>query len=190
TSPPFPSANHRAAHREALMTTQTQARGTPPATPSMVSLLRRYLAPQSGMAAIMAGLLLTAIGLQLVVPQLLRRFIDGALGGAEPRLLTTLALLFLGAAVLTQVLNAAATYVAAAVGWTATNLLRRDLTRHTLDLDMGFHNARTSGEMIERIDGDVTSLSNFLSQFSVRVFGGLLLLVGILVALWLENPLM
>ena len=103
------------------MTTQTQARGTPPATPSMVSLLRRYLAPQSGMAAIMAGLLLTAIGLQLVVPQLLRRFIDGALGGAEPRLLTTLALLFLGAAVLTQVLNAAATGMASkleAAGYT------------------------------------------------------------------------
>ena len=172
------------------MTTHTQARGTPPATPSLIGLLGRYLAPQSGMAVIMAALLLTAIGLQLLVPQLLRRFIDGALGGAEPRLLTTLALLFLGAAVLTQVLNAAATYVAAAVGWTATNLLRRDLTQHTLDLDMGFHNARTSGEMIERIDGDVTSLSNFLSQFSVRVFGGLLLLVGILVALWLENPLM
>src|SRR5690606_23691559 len=31
---------------------------------------------------------------------------------------------------------------------------------------------------------------NFLSQFSVRVFGGILLLAGILVALWLENSLM
>lgn len=169
------------------MTTPTQAQGLRPSVPSMAGLLAKYLAPQRAMAALMAGLLLAAIGLQLLVPQLLRRFIDGALGGAEARLLTTLALAFLAAAVLTQVLNAAATYVAAAVGWTATNLVRRDLTRHTLDLDMGFHNARTSGEMIERIDGDVTSLSNFLSQFSVRVFGGLLLLAGILVALWLEN---
>src|SRR5690606_42111911 len=75
-------------------------------------------------------------------------------------------------------------------GWGATTRLRAGLTRHTLDLDMGFHNSRTAGEMIERIDGDITSLSNFLSQFSVRVFGGLLLLVGILAALWLEAPLM
>ncbi|HLU83719.1 MAG TPA: ABC transporter ATP-binding protein, partial [Trueperaceae bacterium] len=45
-------------------------------------------------------------------------------------------------------------------------------------------------EMIERIDGDITSLSNFLSQFSVRVFGGIILLAGILVTLWLENRLM
>ncbi|HZJ10394.1 MAG TPA: ABC transporter ATP-binding protein [Trueperaceae bacterium] len=156
----------------------------------MTGLLGRYLLPQRGLAGLMAVLLVAAVGLQLLVPQLLRRFIDGALGGVDPSRLTTLAILFLIAAVITQVLNAAATYVAAAVGWTSTNLLRRDLTEHTLDLDMSFHNARTAGEMIERIDGDITSLSNFLSQFSVRVFGGLLLLVGILVALWLENSLM
>ncbi len=161
-----------------------------PAGTTMFSLLRRYLAPQRGMAILMAALLLSAAGLQLVVPQLLRRFIDGALASAGQDRLTTLAVLFLIVAVATQLLNAVATYVAASVGWRATNHLREDLTRHTLDLDMGFHNSRTAGEMIERIDGDVTSLSNFLSQFSVRVFGGLLLLVGILVALWLENPLM
>lgn len=138
----------------------------------------------------MALLIVAAVGLQLLVPQLLRRFIDGALGDAAGSALTTLAVLFLVAAVFTQILNALATYVSAAVGWTATNRLRQDLTEHTLALDMSFHNARTAGEMVERIDGDITSLSNFLSQFSVRVFGGLLLLVGILVALWLESLLM
>lgn len=154
------------------------------------TILVRYLAPQRGWALGMALLLLVATGLQLLVPQLLRRFIDGALGAAPGAELTRIALTFLFAALLTQLLNAVATYVAAAVGWTATNLLREDLAAHTLDLDMGFHNARTSGEMIERLDGDVTSLSNFLSVFSVRVFGGALLLAGILVALWLENRLM
>jgi ABC-type multidrug transport system fused ATPase/permease subunit len=174
----------------------------------MLALLRHYLFPQRGMATLMTVMLLGAVGLQLLVPQLLRRFIDTALatgtaagngaGAAlaaapppgDPADLPRLALLFLGAAVITQLLNAGATYLAAAVGWTATNQLRRDLTAHTVGLDMGFHNSRTSGEMIERIDGDITSLSNFLSQFSVRVFGGIILLIGILVALWLENGLM
>ena len=168
----------------------------------MLAMLRHYLIPQRGMASLMAVLLLGAVGLQLLVPQLLRRFIDTALavGGAaaevaagpagDPADLPRLALLFLAAAVVTQVLNAIATYVAADVGWTATNQLRRDLTAHTVGLDMSFHNSRTSGEMIERIDGDITSLSNFLSQFSVRVFGGIILLLGILVALWWENRLM
>jgi ATP-binding cassette, subfamily B, bacterial len=75
----------------------------------------------------------------------------------------------------------------AAVGWTATNALRSDLARHCLGLDLGFHKSRTAGEMIERIDGDVTALSDFFAQFSVRVLGGMLLLVGILTVLWIEN---
>ncbi|HEX7040147.1 MAG TPA: ABC transporter ATP-binding protein [Trueperaceae bacterium] len=173
-----------------MTTRASTANRTAPAQASMLALLRRYLAPQRGMAALMALLLLAATGLQLLVPQILRRFIDGALTAAPGARLTSLALSFLAVAVVTQLLNAFATYVAASVGWRATNHLREDLTRHTLDLDMGFHNARTAGEMIERIDGDITSLSNFLSQFSVRVFGGLLLLVGILAALWVEEPLM
>ncbi len=155
----------------------------------LVSILVRYLAPQKWMALLMALLLLAATGLQVLVPQLLRRFIDGAMASLPTSDLINIALLFIAAALVTQVLNAGATYVAASVGWTATNFLRQDLTRHTLGLDMSFHNARTSGEMIERIDGDITSLSNFLSVFTVRVVGGLLLVVGILIALWLENPL-
>lgn len=155
----------------------------------LVSILLRYLAPQKWMALLMALLLLAATGLQVLVPQLLRRFIDGAMASLPTSQLVNIALLFIGVALLTQLLNAGATYVAASVGWTATNYLRQDLTEHTLGLDMSFHNARTSGEMIERIDGDITSLSNFLSVFTVRVVGGLLLVIGILIALWLENPL-
>lgn len=151
-------------------------------------LLGRYLRPQWRTAALMALLLLVSIGLQLVVPQILRFFIDTARAGGSLESLTRAALLFLVVAVITQLLSAAATYFAAAVGWTATNAMREDLARHCLGLDMSFHTARTPGELIERIDGDVTALSNFFSQFSVRVFGGALMLAGILVILWLESP--
>src|SRR5690554_3239504 len=160
-----------------------------PEPSGLLGILVRYLAPQKGMTALMTLLLLAATGLQVLVPQLLRRFIDGAIAAVPTGTLVQIALAFLGVALITQLLSAAATYVAASVGWTATNLLRQDLTEHTLGLDMSFHNARTSGEMIERIDGDITSLSNFLSVFTVRVVGGLLLVIGILIALWLENPL-
>src|SRR5690606_33238723 len=103
---------------------------------SMFSRLKPYLALQRAMAVLMAALLLSATGLQLFVPQLLRRFIDGPLAAAAQIELTTLAVLFLVVAVVTQLLNAVATYVAASVGWRATNHLREDLTRHTLELDM------------------------------------------------------
>jgi ATP-binding cassette, subfamily B, bacterial len=171
---------------------------TPPTHPAPVrrygALLGRYLAPQAGVAALLAVLLLAGIGLQLLVPQVLRRFIDTATAvaaGTVPEAggtLLALAGVFLAVALGTQLLSGAATVLGAAVGWTATNLLRRDLVEHCLGLDMTFHAARTSGEMIERVDGDVTALSDFFAQFAVRVLGGLLLLGGILVVLWLENP--
>jgi ATP-binding cassette subfamily B protein len=54
---------------------------------------------------------------------------------------------------------------------------------------MGFHKTRTPGEMIERIDGDVTALSNFFGQFVIHVVGNLVLMVGILLLLFRENLL-
>ena len=156
---------------------------------SHLGLFKHYLTPYWRKASVMALLLLSSIGLELVGPQILRVFIDNALTGGAVTFLTRLALIYLGIALVKQLFNAAATYLGADVGWSATNLIRQDLAAHTLKLDMRFHNSRTSGEMIERVDGDVTALSDFFSQFSVRVFGAALLLIGTLVVLWFEDRL-
>ncbi len=152
-------------------------------------LLGRYLRPYWGKALLMSVLLLVSLGLQLAVPQILRFFIDTAAEGGSHEVLVRTALLFLTAALVNQLAGAGATYFGTDVGWSATNKLREDLARHCLSLDMRFHSTRTPGELIERIDGDVTALSNFFSQFVVRVLGGVILLVGVLVLLWLEHPL-
>src|SRR5438105_14486475 len=52
---------------------------------------------------------------------------------------------------------------------------------------MPFHKTHTPGEMIERIDGDVTALSKFFSQFVIQVLGNILLMSGVLVMLTLED---
>ncbi len=161
----------------------------PPSVKRYASLLATYLRPQRTKAVLMALLLLTGIGMQLAVPQLLRQFIDAIGAGADQRTLTTVALTFLAVAVGNQVVTAAATYLSTDVGWTATNQMRTALLEHCLTLNMNFYNERRPGELIERIDGDVTALSNFFSQFSVQVLGGFLLMIGILVTLWLENTL-
>ena len=97
------------------------------------------------------------------------------------------ALVFIGFAVLQQALTLAASYLSQDVGWSATNRLRADLALHVLRLDMPFHKQRTPGELIERVDGDVTLLVNFFSQFTIRLLGESLLVVGIFVLLFLEN---
>ena len=69
------------------------------------------------------------------------------------------------------------------VAWTATNALREDLAAHCLQLDMQFHNDRSPGEFVERIEGDVSEFSDFFSQLVLGVIGNFLLLMGILIAL-------
>jgi ATP-binding cassette, subfamily B, bacterial len=152
-----------------------------------VDLFRRYVAPQWRRTALLGVLIIGSIGLQLVGPQLLRSFIDGAMGGAAIESLATIALAFVGVAVVTHVFIAWSTYVGEDLGWTATNALRADLALHLLRLDLTFHKARTAGELIERVDGDVTALAAFFSRFVVNVLGNALLLIGVLVVVARED---
>ena len=152
-----------------------------------VELLVRYLRPQAGMVAAVALLLFTGIGLQLVNPQIIRYFIDEALAGSPVSRLVAAAGLFTLIAVVQQVVNVLAAYASGRVGWTATNALRGDLADHCLSLDMSFHNERTPGEMIERIDGDANELGGFFSSFVINLLGNVLLLLGILALLFRED---
>jgi ATP-binding cassette, subfamily B, bacterial len=152
-----------------------------------IQLLARYLRPNALRVGLLSVCLLGSIGLQLFIPQIVRSFIDlAALGGAMNDL-ARLGFIYLGLSILNQLLSGSSTYLSADIGWNATNLLRADLFRHTLDLDMAYHKDRMPGEMIERIDGDVTSISSFFSQFVVRVSAAVLLTIGVLALLWREN---
>jgi ATP-binding cassette subfamily B protein len=152
-----------------------------------VDLFRHYVAPQWRRTALLGALILGSIGLQLLGPQLLRAFIDNAIGGAALESLSPIALAFVAVAVATQLLTAWSQYVGEDLGWSATNALRADLALHCLRLDLSFHKARTSGELIERIDGDVTALATFFSRFVVNVLGNLLLLIGVLIVVARED---
>ncbi|HWO54053.1 MAG TPA: ABC transporter ATP-binding protein [Paenibacillus cookii] len=150
-----------------------------PKRQSMTWLLR-YLRPVAGRLAILLLLLLASTGVQLVNPQIVQRFIDTAADNGIVSSLLTLAGIYLVLAALNQVLTVAVSYLGNDVSWRSTNLLRGDLLKHCLRLDMRFHNLKTPGEMIERIDGDVTHMSNFFSMFIIKVIGSFVLLAGIL----------
>ena len=152
-----------------------------------LDLFVRYVAPEWRRVAFLGILIAASIGLQLVAPQLLRSFIDNAIGGADVDVLVRIAILFVAIALGQQLAAALATYLGESIGWVATNAMRADLALHCLNLDLGFHKARTPGELIERIDGDVTALAGFFSRFAVNVLGNLVLLVGVLVVVALED---
>ena len=147
-------------------------------------LLSRYFKPYLKQAVWSGILLLAGVMLRLLNPQILRNFIDAAVGHAGGGVLLTQAGWYLGIAILIQILAIPETWLATNIGLLATNRLRADLARHCLDLDMSFHKQHTPGEMIERVDGDVGTLGNFFSRFVVEIVGSLVLMLGILVLMF------
>jgi ATP-binding cassette subfamily B protein/ATP-binding cassette subfamily C protein len=152
-----------------------------------VTLLTTYLGPQRRRATLLAVLLISSIGLQLLNPQVIRFFIDTAQAGRADSVLLLAAAVFIVAGLAQRAIAFGALYVGENVAWAATNALRADLARHCLRLDMAFHKTHTPGELIERIDGDVSALDDFLSQFTIRLLGNGLLIIAILALLLRED---
>jgi ABC-type multidrug transport system fused ATPase/permease subunit len=158
--------------------------------PSYRATLTTYLGPLRGRVLVLVLLLLGSIGLQLVIPLIMRSFIDAAVAQSAVSGMTAAGIAYLIAGILNQLLDAGASYLGTDIGWSATNRLREELTSHLFGLDMGFHNDTTPGEMIERVDGDVTALSQFISRFLVRLIAASVLLTGVIVVCWIESEVM
>ncbi len=67
-------------------------------------LFSGYLRPHRPKAVLLAGVMLVAIALQLVNPQLIKQFIDGATGGKPASDLIPIAVAFMAVAVVHQIL--------------------------------------------------------------------------------------
>jgi len=155
-----------------------------------LALLAQYLKPQWKNTLLMVVLLLASIGLQLFNPQVLRYFIDTTLHHSAPTALVLAALLYLAVSLLNEGVSVVASYLSEKVALTATNQLRTDLLAHILTLDLTFYATHTTGELIERIDGDVQELANFFSKFVVYMLFYLVLLGAMLVALTFVNAML
>ena len=150
-------------------------------------LFRTYLAPYKGQVLVLGLLIFGNLGLQLLIPQIMRSFIDSVISGVALTFLMRLGVLFMAAALVQQAIAITSAYYTQNIGWRATNALREDLTRHTLNLDMRFHKAHPPGEMISRIDSDITTLNDFFSQFLLKLLANFILVVAVLVVLYLED---
>jgi len=150
-------------------------------------LLRKYLLPLRVEMLALAFTLLAYIGLSLYAPQFLKRFLNQVVEGGATGELIWLAVAFGIANLSFRAVEVLTTYLTGRVSWAATNALREDFMKHCLSMSMPFHHGKTPGEMIERIDGDISNLREFFSTFVTRLLGSALLLIGILVFLFLEN---
>ncbi len=153
-----------------------------------LAVLLPHLRHRGGTAAAAVATVIATVAFDLAAPLLLARFVDGALAGDPLGGLVRLAGLFLVVSVATQAFSAASTYLGTRIGWAVANDLRVVSARHVLALDMDHHDATNPGALIERVDGDITAVAQFFSHFATKVLGAVLLLGGIAVVSFRENP--
>lgn len=145
--------------------------------------LKHYLRPHRPRIGLLAAVLFATIGTQVATPLVASSFINEAIGNGSHQRLINLALVTMLLALVAQVLSVAETWLAETVGWSATNTLRTDLAAHVLRLDSRFHAEHTQGDLIQRVDGDVSSLANFFSRFVITLIGNGLLIITVIVLL-------
>lgn len=159
------------------MATPTSARWR-----ALASLLRA----DAGRWLTLGGLVAVGAVLSLGGPLIVRQIVDQATEGTTRETILGLAVAFLVIALLTQVVAVVVVRFATVAAWQTTNGLRLRLADHVLGLDHEFHRKHTPGELIQRVDGDVTSVSDFLSLVVPRALGAALLIggmIGVLAAL-------
>ncbi len=147
-------------------------------TPSRWSALAALLRPDRGRWIALGLLVAVASALGLAGPVVIRRIIDQATEGATTADIVRLAVVFLVIAGAAQLAQVAVAWSATVAAWSTTNELRLSMTRHVLTLDHEFHRTHTPGELIQRVDGDVTSVSDFLGQVVPKALGSIFLVVG------------
>ncbi|ADI12133.1 ABC transporter ATP-binding protein [Streptomyces bingchenggensis BCW-1] len=148
----------------------------------------RFLLPGRGAAVLLALTITAATALPLAAPQFTRRLVDGANAGDDTRTLTLTALAYLALAVAGQGARTVTAWLAGQAAWDGTNRLREHLAEHTLGLDLAFHGRHTPGELIERVDGDVSAIADFVVAFLLDVVAGVLLLCGVIAVVCAVDP--
>lgn len=146
------------------------------------NLVSTYLKPYFWILILLLLLIITNTFIAIYTPQIIRQFIDAAVSGDTTTNLVVLAAIFIGLSLVGQGITIIDTYISQRVAWKTTNRLREDLFSYCIERGPAFHQQRTPGEMIERIDGDVSFLSGFLSSLFVSIINNVLLLIGILIA--------
>jgi ATP-binding cassette subfamily B protein len=144
-------------------------------------LLASYLRAERPRAIGLAILLLASQLVPLAEPLLLKGFVDRATAGEALAVLIGIALAYIAVALVAQVLAVVVSRAGTILAWRVTDRMRSDVATHVLSLDHGWLARHNPGELIERVDGDITGISEFYSQVVLQVVAAGILLVGVLV---------
>jgi ABC-type multidrug transport system fused ATPase/permease subunit len=150
-------------------------------------LLATYLREERTRAVGLAVVLLVSQLVPLAEPILLKGFVDRATAGDSLAILVGIALAYIAVALLAQVLSVVVSRAGTVLAWRVTDRMRADVVSHVLSLDHAWLSRHSPGQLIERVDGDITGISEYYSQVVLQVVAAAILLVGVLVLVAVQD---
>jgi ATP-binding cassette subfamily B protein len=145
--------------------------------------LLRYLTPYWWLVGLAVLVLAAAAGLEVVGPWLTKVALDDAIPREEERLLALLAMGYLGAMLLSFILNYTQRILTTWLGQRIMYDLRTEVFRKFQQLDLRYFDGNPVGRLITRITSDVETLNELFSSGIVTVFGDVFTLLFIVAAM-------
>lgn len=150
----------------------------------LVGYLRPYWLPVT--LAYLSMLLATL--LNLFVPQIIKQAIDQGLAAGQPAALFAAAALILAIAVVRGVAAFGQRFFGEWLTYRVAYDLRNDLYRSLQRLPFAFHDQAHTGDLMSRATGDTAETERFVGRGVMELVAAVLLLVGVVVAMIVENP--
>ena len=146
-----------------------------------------YLTGYRKELALAYGGMLFATGLNLLVPQVIKRAIDSGLEAGNAQALFVAGAIILGLAVV----RVTAAFTNRFFGEWLTHRfsydIRTDFYRAVQTLPFSFHDSAHTGDLMSRATGDIAEAERFTGQGLIELVAVTLLTVGVMVAMFLEN---
>lgn len=153
-------------------------------------LMRRlitYLRPHVLMVFMAFIAILIASMIDLAQPWLTQQAIDRYIANRDAAGLTRLSLMFLVLLFVAFFVDYAQTYILQSTGQRIMRTLRMQVYGHLQKLDLRFYDRNPVGRLMTRVTTDVDALNDLFTSGVITVFGDVLVLVGIMVAmLWMN----
>jgi ATP-binding cassette subfamily B protein len=153
-------------------------------------LMRRlvgYLRPHTGVIAIAFVTILLSSGVELAQPWLTQQAIDRYITRGDTAGLARLAVIFFVLLVSGFLLEYAQTYILQSTGQRVMRTIRLQVYAHLQRLDLAFYDRHPVGRLMTRVTTDVDALNDMFTSGVITVFGDVLVLVGIMVAMVVMN---
>lgn len=149
--------------------------------------LYSYLGPYWRQVIIGYLAMLADTGLNLLVPQVIKNAIDEGLAAGQPSALFLAGALILGIGVLRAVAGFGHRYFGEWLSHRAAYDLRNRFYDRVQHLPFSFHDRTQTGDLMSRATSDISEVERFVGIGTMDLAATLLVLVGIIVAMLLEN---